>query len=916
VNPSSNKVAQECLIEHFERLLELPEWQRESALSAWSLDEAQRQELLALLAADGVPDALIEAVIASSASQALQSIVEGECIGAWRVRHQLGAGGMGTVYLVERVDGGFHQYGALKLLRGFPTDEAHSRLRRERQLLAQLQHPGIARLIDGGETRDGQPYLVMEYVDGEPLTTYAAQHRLSREARIELIDRVGQALAHAHQHLVIHRDLKSANVLVGADGSPKLLDFGVAKLVDINQEDVDIPTTRVWTSGYASPEQREGKQITTATDVFGLGTLLRELLSGTSPHGTALMPELDAVAIDADLGGILNMATATLPGDRYAGIDAFRDDLERWRIGIPVRAQADSRWYRLRKFVARHKRAVSVLLLVMFGLMAFVLWIGIERQRTARALELAEGRRLAAEQAAQLASTTMDFFGGLIEELSPDGNVDAPITLRRWLAQGRDRVIRELPDGTQQAPIVNAYLGTLYEMAGQPQEAEPLLRTSLEEMRKQGLDRDVAFARTARSYAYLLAGLGRQQDSLDWLQRSAAGFRAQATDEGLAQAVAVETYALILTQRYAQAEHVAKSAIAAAVTAQVAPIIIATLEDNLAAALMYLERPAEQLAVSDQAMRLLRAAGLERSMYMYRFEEHRGQALTELQRPAEALLSFDHARAIHVLGRGEAGSSLSTLDEKRADALQSLGRLAAARTILLQVQRREKLAGLRPQVRSQALLASAYGLEGDWRKAAAVARGALADTEGFAAMPGDWAQSVRMSLARILALAGDMRAARTLMEDEFSRAGEPALLRWRLYLAEGALQAGDLPQAEQDLLIAAAAIEQHAPSLRPQLRRVRGLLALAQGQLAAAEQDLTELPQQFANGPAYRRAIAQVDMAMLRHAQGRDEQARQLLAAHLPSLGEAVLPSHPDFLRATALAQALAATPAVVGKTR
>ena len=203
-----------------------------------------------------------------------------ERIGTYRLLSELGAGGMGTVFLAERELGDTRQRVALKLIRGFPTREARARLARERTLLAELNHPNIARLLDGGDSEDGQPYLVMEYVDGELLLAYCAKRALGVEARLALFVQLCRAVQHAHQHLIVHRDIKPANVLVREDGTPVLLDFGIGKLLD--GTDPDAAATRVFTPAYAAPEQVEGRHVTTATDVYALGCVLFELLSGAS----------------------------------------------------------------------------------------------------------------------------------------------------------------------------------------------------------------------------------------------------------------------------------------------------------------------------------------------------------------------------------------------------------------------------------------------------------------------------------------------------------------------------------------------------------------------------------------------------------------------------------------------------------
>ena len=205
---------------------------------------------------------------------------EGDRLGAWRLLQRLGSGGMGAVYLAERADGHFEQRAAIKLIRGVPNAETLAHFARERQILATLQHPDIARLLDGGATPGGQPYLVMEYVEGEPIDVYCNERALPLEARLRLFEEVCGAVQFAHQRLVVHCDLKPSNVLVRADGTPVLLDFGIARALDRQRRAECASRPGYFTPGYASPEQLRGDAVATATDVYSLGLILFELIAG------------------------------------------------------------------------------------------------------------------------------------------------------------------------------------------------------------------------------------------------------------------------------------------------------------------------------------------------------------------------------------------------------------------------------------------------------------------------------------------------------------------------------------------------------------------------------------------------------------------------------------------------------------
>ena len=315
---------------------------------------------------------------------------------------------MAAVFLGEREGGDFRQRVAVKLLRRGLYSEVEQRLfRRERQLLAALDHPHIAHLIDGGVTAGGIPYLVLEYVDGVPITQYAADRRLGVRVRVELFLIVCRAVEAAHRMLIVHRDIKPANILVGGEGTVKLLDFGIAKLLD---DDEESPTVGVFTPEYAAPEQLTGAPVTTATDVYALGVLLHELLIGQRPRGNptrrpsslagaganehAALPRPDLLqrALRGDLDTILLKCLAAEPERRYTSAGALADDIQRHLAGKPVEAHPPSRWYRARKFVQRHRGSVAItaaLVLAIFAALALALWqANVARHEAARAREV------------------------------------------------------------------------------------------------------------------------------------------------------------------------------------------------------------------------------------------------------------------------------------------------------------------------------------------------------------------------------------------------------------------------------------------------------------------------------------------------------------------------------------------------
>jgi serine/threonine protein kinase len=277
--------------EIFNAALDLPAGERHSFIEENCADDELRVEVEALLVSADEAESFIEEPALTRVSHLVTDVSRasyiGRQIGSYKIERELGKGGMGAVFLASRADDEFHKKVAIKLIkRGFDTDEIINRFRHERQILAGLEHPFITRLIDGGSTDDGLPYLVMDYVEGLALTKYCAAQQVSLNERLDIFLKICSAVNYAHQNLIIHRDLKPSNVLVGEDGTPKLLDFGIAKLTESDASATlggTQTTFRVMTPEYASPEQVSGQTVTTRSDIYSLGVVLYELLTGTRP---------------------------------------------------------------------------------------------------------------------------------------------------------------------------------------------------------------------------------------------------------------------------------------------------------------------------------------------------------------------------------------------------------------------------------------------------------------------------------------------------------------------------------------------------------------------------------------------------------------------------------------------------------
>jgi non-specific serine/threonine protein kinase/serine/threonine-protein kinase len=376
----------------------------------------------------------VESLLAAAENQDLEGVVRAEAlrlgdasppetllparIGPYEILGELGHGGMGAVYLGVLRDEGLERRVALKVVRGgLGSEFLRERFHTERRILSGLEHPNIARLYDGGTTADGQPWFAMELVEGSHLVEWADRASLSREARIRLFLEVCEAVQYAHQHLVVHRDLKPGNILVSNDGTPKLLDFGLAKLLDVPSDERTATEHRLLTPEYASPEQVRGERITTATDVYSLGVVLYRLLTGALPYRTKTgsSADLQRAVVDqappstepvlgADLDTVLRKALAKEPERRYPTVQAFAEDLRRHLDGRPVLARGDSFSYRAGKFLRRHRLAAAAAFAVVLSLAAGA---GLALWQAARARASEEVARKRFEEVRSLAKTVL-----------------------------------------------------------------------------------------------------------------------------------------------------------------------------------------------------------------------------------------------------------------------------------------------------------------------------------------------------------------------------------------------------------------------------------------------------------------------------------------------------------------------------
>ncbi len=598
--------------ELFDELVELPPPARARRLAELEAeDPALAARLERLLAADGETAGFLARPVAEllieededeeDASE--PSLAAGTRVGSWRLLRLLGRGGMGEVYLAERDEGTFVQRAALKLIRrGMDSQAIVRRFVRERQILSRLDHPGIARLLDGGSAADGRPFFVLDRVEGTSITEYCLDRGLGLEARLRLIASACAAVDSAHRRLVVHRDLKPANILVTADGEVKLLDFGIAKLLagdggDGGGEEETAGLTQldagVLTPAYAAPEQILGEPITTATDVYALGVLLFELITGALPHArerrslgalagavareTAERPSAvlrriaagDGPRLARRVAGDLDLVVLTAlhrdPARRYPSAAALGDDLGRFLAGRPIRARPDSGRYRLRKFVGRNRLPVTVAAL---GLAALLAGLGAALWQAHAART--EARRADAE--ARRAERVKSFLLSVFRQSDPEQSGGAAVSAREQLERSiqgidvelagdpatqadvldaaarvegnlglldpalqharRALALREktLPPGDGRTAASRLLLGETLKVHGDPAPARTTLERALTELvAVRGAD-SLEVAAARRSLADLLHGPGERARAIEMLRQALATFHRKLGD--------------------------------------------------------------------------------------------------------------------------------------------------------------------------------------------------------------------------------------------------------------------------------------------------------------------------------------------------------------------------------------------------
>jgi serine/threonine-protein kinase len=507
---------------------------------------------------------------------------DGRRIGPYRLVREAGHGGMGVVYLAERADEQYLGRVALKLMRGGPWLTADDHLTRrfveERQILASLEHPGIARLLDGGVTGDGLPWFAMEYVDGTPIDRYCDEHRLTIDERIALFCDVCDAVAFAHRNLVVHRDLKPSNLLVTAERRVKLLDFGIAKLLAPMDGGADEPGAdpatrtvfRALTPEYASPEQARGDRVGTASDVYSLGVILHELLTGSRPNVTDHRTPVDARqasdargttperlrrALRGDLEAITLAAVRAEPERRYPSGDQLAADLRRYLVGLPVIARRDGRAYRAGKFIRRHRAGVAASVAAAIVLVAFSVVTAIQSDQLRE-----QATRITVERdRAQQVST---FLVGLFRSADPFAGSGPRTTVREVLDSGAAHLDRDLSHQPEVRAELLRAMGLSYMSLGLAREARTLLERAVA-IPQQAVNEGEPHSISARhSLAQVLQELG-EYAAAESLYRDVLAWRRSAQPSGRYLPRALSTLATVVSAqgRYAEAESLVREAL-------------------------------------------------------------------------------------------------------------------------------------------------------------------------------------------------------------------------------------------------------------------------------------------------------------------------------------------------------------------
>ena len=801
---------------------------RAQELARIAAHDADLAASLREMLAEGGPAATLENVLERLLPTAPDRVPDR--IGPFRLTQRIGAGGMGVIYLAERERADFVQRVALKLLDGGSARVAQL-ASRERRVLAALAHPNITAFVDAG-VQDGRAWLAMEYVDGAPLLEYAQQHALDVPARVRLFDQVCAAVAHAHAQLVVHRDLKPANVLVNSEGMVKLLDFGIALVLDAGEDSA--PATRVFTPEYAAPEQLRGERATTATDVYGLGLILYELVSGKrlsalprassdgewsatelARHavsqlgaGTAQPPAAyDAKALHrllrGDLGRIIAHTLEPQPARRYASVTSLREDLARWLDFRPLTIGRATPLYVTRRFVRRHRLGAAVAaaaLVAMLGLGATALW-----QAHAKTLEAER-----AQAALRKAEATRDFISSVFVSADPYSGRGKQTTVGELLATARARVAKDLAAEPDVAAYLLHQIGNVYVSLGEDDAARATLHDALAANARSAQPSLVMAAADEARLAHYEFMDGHAEQGLQGLSEAIAQLRLAGPEAraDLGRALCMQGNVLYASGRIDEA---------VAAETQGVKILQALSERRgeylfslvgLADLLVSLDRNDEALRVIEQGAADPYLDTPEGATVINELQGVRARALTGLERYAEAEPLLAGVIAAESAKLGRENTTPRYWRYRHAQILQELGRLDDARAVIVALLQTPPSGADNPVAHAATVYSLAF-IENERRDPAA----SLRAREAVAACCGEGGNPSFCAKAKLLD-------------------AEVAIREHRSAAAKSALDA-----LEGNPQVAAnAALKRHADLLRVRLCRTDGRLDEARVLLAALAQ--------------------------------------------------------------------------------
>ncbi len=872
--------------ELFETALALAPSERAAYLSAHCGDSAQRSIVERLLAADqtahsALLDQSLDDLIARVGEpDSAEMPPAGTAIGPFTLLEKLGEGGSSVVFRALREQDGVRQLVALKLLRrGLYSSDEHRRFRDERHALAQLRHPGIAHLIEGGVTTSGVPYIALELVEGTPITTHMREQRLGLRERLVLFVQVCRAVEAAHRALIVHRDLKPSNVLVTRDGAVKLLDFGIAKLLDVEGEAGGSHTQHpAMTPAYAAPEQFSGGPITTATDVYALGILLAELMTGhRRAHGDTRTPssQIDADTVPGvlpappaktrrqlrgDLDNIVLQASAEEPERRYASAGTLADDIERHLADQPVIAHPPSPWYRARKFVARHRGGVATtaaFLLAVLAALGLAVWqAGIAREQA----------RLARDQA-QRAEAVRDLLVDLFDaEIPSRPRTEMPGT-SELLEQGAQHALHDLSATPAVQSDLLVALGRVYDHLALPDKGEPLLDAAVAAARRVAPADPALLGAALSERGELELSRDRYAPAQTYFDQAIA-LQKQAEPNGLALALTLDRRALAESQTGRHDAAIADYGAALAIRRERLPADdpdILNNYDALGNAYVRAGRPQQATDLLRTAMEGARRRFGENHVKTAHYTKNYATSENMLRHYAEAAALTERAvrieRTLYPAGSPDIVNGLNNLGVMDI----TLGRLRAAREVLGEGRKLNADAGLDVSMGQTFVL------------------GNLARAEEYL---GDRTQA--------LALLRDAeRIASTVVGADHARTQSLFAQRAHLELAADPGTAAALASRLKGILDHADALAQFRARSEIEARYSLGLAQAVLGQQAQAGQNLQgavdALPADHVD-PLLLPAV--VALADWEHGQGRDAEARALLARFIERAQRELEPAH------------------------